>query len=192
MNCLISLQRSYLPIFLSLQKLLEHLDKGGAKRKDGTKESSYFYQRNPAGISEILQRWDHGTRALFYANLKNPARTARKRIIKEPRTLLRSEDPANANNVCYRRRTTRNVRIISLRIITHYIPRYTACIVYYAGSTFVEKLRDSSVSFTLSFSFFPWSVCRWWDSWGPLPCKLRQREPKPACSCARNTWRGDI
>ena len=28
---------------------------------------------------------------------------------------------------------TRNVRIISLRIITHYIPRYTVCIVYYAG-----------------------------------------------------------
>lgn len=30
-------------------------------------------------------------------------------------------------------RTMRNVRVISLRIITHYIPRYTARIVYYAA-----------------------------------------------------------
>jgi len=35
------------------------------------------------------------------------------------------------NNVCYSRCTSRNVRIISLRTITHYIPRYTVYIVYY-------------------------------------------------------------
>lgn len=51
---------------------------------------------------------------------------------------------STANNVCYtqRRTYTRNVRIISLRIITHYIPRYTVCIVYYAARPAVEKLWD--------------------------------------------------
>lgn len=97
------------------------------------------------------------------------------------------------NNVCYSRRTSRNVRIISLRTITHYIPRYTVYIVYYpryAGG----KSEDS-----LSFSLAP---CATDETLGPLPCTSAvHRAHTRVCTRvrstirarrirARNTWRG--
>lgn len=87
-----------------------------------------------------------------------------------PHGAFYGRDPSTANNVCYtRRRTSRNVRIISLRIITHYIPRYAVCIVYYAAK---KKL---------------------WDFCGPVMGLTRgtiTMQPARIFVYPRNTWRG--
>lgn len=99
------------------------------------------------------------------------------------------------NNVCYSRRTSRNVRIISLRTITHYIPRYTVYIVYYpryAGG----KSEDSLLL------FISLTLCATDETLGPLPytsavhrahtrvCTRVRNTIRAHCIRARNTWRG--
>lgn len=98
------------------------------------------------------------------------------------------------NNVCYSGRTSRNVRIISLRTITHYIPRYTVYIVYYPR--YAGGKSEDPLSFSLA-------LCATDETLGPLPCtsavhRARTRVCAHAFAAtirarrirARNTWRG--
>lgn len=87
------------------------------------------------------------------------------------------------------------MRIISLRTITHYIPRYTVYIVYYpryAGG----KSEDSLLL------FISLALCATDETLGPLPCTSAvHRARTRVCTRvrnairarrirARNTWRG--
>lgn len=61
--------------------------------------------------------------------------------------------------------------------ITYLVTPYVS---YIMPATSVEKLRDFSLARSPLMGLA-----------GPLPCKMRGEGPA-ACTCARNTWRGDI
>lgn len=131
-----------------------------AKRLDCMKKGNYF-PNDKRDVRRIFARVPG--RSTYRENWTDQGMAG-------PHGAFYGRDPSTANNVCYtRRRTSRNVRIISLRIITHYIPRYAVCIVYYAAK---KKL---------------------WDFCGPVMGLTRgtiTMQPARIFVYPRNTWRG--